>query len=455
MSVYMPEIDSIYFPKTREYFQEVVSSYSIGNYRSATVMLYSVAVCDILFKLRELKDMYDDTVASEILMEVDKSRNEHDNKSKSKWEKELIDNVYKKTKLLDLEAFTNLNHLYDYRNFSAHPSLNENYELIAPSKETTIANIKNILEGILSKPPIFIKNIVGTMTEDLKEKRDLYKNEYSKLAIYLNNKYFSRMPMSMKFATLKAFWKFCFGLPDDENCSQNLGINRKALEILIEGFPQEVTAYIKENNHLFSVAPDDRCRLNLIVLLSQFPFLFDKLDSDTQLQVNAMIDKNNEAKSLAWFRYKNTTAHLSYLKSISNLTLTTAAIERMILHYSDLGDTLHLVDFFIWYYGNSRSFDSADTRFKCVIEPFLDKMGLSQFEQIIKVTDKNRQLWDRGSAYSANNEIMNHAKHIFPEDFDYSNYPHFRFNKGILQPSSGEEVTIDEFAESVNDDLPF
>ena len=185
MAVYFPEMEEIYFSKTREYFQEVVSSYSIGNYRSATVMLYSVAVCDVLFKLQELKDMYNDTIADEILKEVEKSRNSHDNKSKSKWEKEFIDNVYNKTKLLDLEAYTNLNHLYDHRNFSAHPALNENYELIAPSKETTIANIRNVLKDILVKPPIFIKNIVNTLTEDLKGKNELYENEGKKLAQYL------------------------------------------------------------------------------------------------------------------------------------------------------------------------------------------------------------------------------------------------------------------------------
>lgn len=35
--------------------------------------------------------MYNDTVPTEILSNVDKSRNSHDNKSKSKWEKELND----------------------------------------------------------------------------------------------------------------------------------------------------------------------------------------------------------------------------------------------------------------------------------------------------------------------------------------------------------------------------
>ena len=67
MSVFIPEEENIYFPKTREYFKEVISSYSNGNYRSAIVMLYSVVICDMLFKLKELKDMYNDTVASSLL----------------------------------------------------------------------------------------------------------------------------------------------------------------------------------------------------------------------------------------------------------------------------------------------------------------------------------------------------------------------------------------------------
>lgn len=451
MLPYLPEIDEIYFSKTKEYFEEVISSYSIGNYRSATVMLYSVAICDILFKLQELKDMYNDTVADDILKEVDKSRNAHDNKSKSKWEKELVDNVYNKTELLDLEAYTNLNHLYDHRNFSAHPALNENYELVAPSKETTIANIKNVLKDILVKPPIFIKNIVNTLTEDLKGKSSLYENEDRKLATYLNNKYFSKMSKSMKLVTLKAFWKFCFCLPEDEDCQNNLAINRKALEILIVGFQQDAIEYIKANNHLFSVANAEDCQMNLVILLSKFPILYNELNSDTQLQVDAIIDKDTRAKSVAWFKYKTVDSHLAYLKSIAYLRLEPNAIKRMVAYYSDIGEMIKLIDFFVWYYGESRSYDSADSRFELAIEPFLDRMTAQQFERIIENTNSNRQIWDRGLAYSANNKIMRYAKNVLDDGFDYSKYSHFRFDEKILHPVGVAIIPV----ESDNDDFPF
>ena len=45
-------IEQIPITKTKEYFKEVYSSYCIGNYRSAVVMLWTVIVCDLLFKLQ-------------------------------------------------------------------------------------------------------------------------------------------------------------------------------------------------------------------------------------------------------------------------------------------------------------------------------------------------------------------------------------------------------------------
>lgn len=440
MSVYLPEVDEIYFPKTREYFHEVISSYSIGNYRSATVMLYSIAVCDILFKLQELKDMYNDTVATEILKEVDKSRNSLDNKSKSKWEKELIDNVFKKTKLIDLEAYTNLNHLYDHRNFSAHPALNENYELIMPSKEVTIANIKNVLKDILIKPPIFVKNIIHMLTEDLNGKGSLYKDSYDILAQYLHNKYYNKMPYSMKVTSLKALWKFCFCLPDDENCQKNMQINRKALQILISSFEKEALAYIKENKEKFPVSENNECKCCLSDLLSEYPSIFDALDENTKLQMEGLIEENSSVKFISWFKYKTAHEHLEYLRRcMYSLTTDSAATKTAISHYSDMGELSLLINFFIEYYGGSCSYDSANCRFEDTIEPCLDEMTADQFMRLIEVSNNNPQIWGRRSAYAANNRIVIAAKEVLDPNFDFSKYAMFNFNKELLNPSSQEE----------------
>ena len=260
------------------------------------------------------------------------------------------------------------------------------------------------------------------------------------------------MSKTMKINTMKAFWKFCFCLPEDEECMNNLTINRKALKILISSFQKEAIEYIKENKHLFSVANQEICQLNLVILLSDFPSIYDELDSDTKLQIDVIIDKDPRAKAVAWFKYKTVGAHLDYLKSISYLKLEANAIKRMISYYSDIGEMTQLIDFFVWHYGKSHNYDSADTRFGLVIEPFLDRMSAKQFEQIIQNTDINRQIWDRGLAYTANNKIMQYAKSVLDDDFDYSKYKHFRFDNKILNPIE-EAKTLEE--DNTDEDLPF
>ena len=111
-----------------------------------------------------------------------------------------------------------------------------------------------------------------------------------------------------------------------------------------------------------------------------------------------------------------------------------------------------MIDFFIWYYGESRSYDSADSRFELAIEPFLDRMSAKQFEQIIENTNNNRQIWDRGLAYTANNKMMKYAKSVLDDGFDYAKYTHFRFDDKILHPVEVVETPTEIDSDS---DLPF
>src|SRR5258707_7979660 len=85
--------------RTRRYFSEVYGSYSAGYYRSAVVMLWSVIVTDLLFKLDQLANAYNDNTAKLILDEIETSR--RNNPKSPEWETELLDKVAARTDLLD------------------------------------------------------------------------------------------------------------------------------------------------------------------------------------------------------------------------------------------------------------------------------------------------------------------------------------------------------------------
>jgi hypothetical protein len=151
------KVKSIYHAKTKEYFNEVFSSYNNGNYRSAMVMLYSVVVCDLIYKLQELSDRYNDSIAVSILEKVKEEQKE--NPSNPKWESTLISEIKERTNLLETQDALNIDYLRKHRHLSAHPVLDQLDMLVKPNKETVRANIMNMLEGILCKAPLLSKNI--------------------------------------------------------------------------------------------------------------------------------------------------------------------------------------------------------------------------------------------------------------------------------------------------------
>lgn len=449
--VYIPEADDIYFSKTKEYFNEVLSNYANGNYRSAVVMLYSVAICDLLFKLQELVDMYNDSVAGDILREVEKCRNSNDNKSKSRWEKEFVDSVYRKTELLDLESYTNLNHLYDHRNFSAHPALNDRYELISPSKETTIALIKNVLEEILIKPSFFVKNVTDMLLEDLSEKKAIYRDEYEKLHEYLCRKYFDRMSVTMKKSTFRSLWKLCFCLPDDEECQRNLSINRKAMEFLFSD-TDGILDYMKSDAMFGKTSPDDNCIMHLCVLLAYHPQIYTVLSQDTKLQVSALISKDNTAKIISWFLSNSKAAHIQKMIDSSCFgRVDQETIDFVSKQYELSGDYACFIDYCIEYFGSSSSFDGANERYRYAIYSFLPKMSRDQYVRLITVINENDQIYKRNANYSTNTEIVAVAHEVLGADFDYSRYPHFKFDSSKLTNSENSENSDQDFG----GELPF
>ena len=450
MSIYYPKEDKIYFSQSKKNFEEVVSCYSSGNYRAAVVLLYSIAICDMLLKLQELKDMYNDTVAAEILDFYESNRYQS-TRSRSSWEKEFVDKVFEKTELLDLESLTHLNHLYDDRNFSAHPALNDNYELIRPSKETTLSHILNILDDILTKPPILIKNIVDTITEDLKEKKYVFDGNDKDLELYLNNRYYNKMTNAMKLKLFKAFWKFCFIKYDNQDCMDNIKINRKALAVLIKSCDKSFYTLLKNESEMLTVAENDKCKNNLIVLLSDCEELYPYLSSITKLQLEKSINEEDALKCICWFKFGSFKDHLTYLyKEVDDIPgRPNGLVEHMVEHYRNANMLSSLLDYFIHCFSLSRHFDTANWNFNYTIKPFLKEFTDKQFITLIEGVNSNNQIYDRKAAEDDNTDIVKYAKEKLGNDLDFLAYSHFKFK------SEPKEQNSDAVDESSRDELPF
>lgn len=302
--------------KTKEYFKEILISYQTESYRSAIVMLYSVVICDIIFKLNYMKALYNNQKAIDILNEIDKVQ--EDNATNPIWEKKLVDHVAK-TNLIDKATETNINHLRELRHLSAHPVINENKgELYSPTREEVISYMKNMLKDLLIKPPIFINKIFDDLLEDLSLNKSYLIND-KQLEKYLDNKYLKHFDNDdiLITKTFKSLWKITFYL-DNKDCNQNRDINFRTLNILYNKYKNKINL-ILEDEHFQKFLPSELQseRFNLLINFISRHNLYKHFNDSTQifLKVNIDNDKEGNYQFLSYFLRNDLNDQLNFINN--------------------------------------------------------------------------------------------------------------------------------------------
>nr|BAM95165.1 hypothetical protein [Streptococcus suis] len=211
------DIRKISNKEIRDYFEEVVSCYENENYRSAILVLYTVVLYDLFFKLRELKDEYSDSVAGQILDDIFNEMRSSD--IKSSWEDKLVESLYKQTEfeILDDNVYSTLQSIKQKRNLSAHPSFSGD-EIYQPSRELVLAFIKEVYDNLLIRPSMLIKKQVDIILTFLDEHKGefndynfyLKNNQNNTFLDYFKNKYYTKLSKSFKTKLINTLWRFTF-----------------------------------------------------------------------------------------------------------------------------------------------------------------------------------------------------------------------------------------------------
>jgi hypothetical protein len=424
--------DNIYHQKTRDYFNEVLSSYNNGNYRSAIVMLYSVVICDFIYKLQELSDRYSDADAMSILDKIKTEQKENPNNPK--WEMTLITEVKTRTNLLEPQDFLNLEYLRSNRHLSAHPILDQLDMLLEPNKETVRANMVNMLDGILCKSPLLSKKVISTFLGDLASlKGQLIKD--SDLESYLNSKYFNKINKPTEEKLFKDLWKFVFRL-DDPKTNENREIIFKAILIL---FKKERTAFMSiidrdrsyyshinlENDSIFSL---------LLYFLSLTPNLYNTMDDSVKVIITTKASNNFSVFSKCVFLSDSLQLHFENIKQKINNheslfvpRISDSARELLLVLSKEHGTVQDFLNVLIDLFKNSQSYDDADINFQEYILPYGDLFNKDQYLKILEAINDNSQLHNRRNTRRDNLSLKLLIEvNLLDDVIDFSNYPLFR-----------------------------
>ena len=413
----------IFDHRTRDYFREVVSSYQQGNWRSATVMLWSVAVCDIIYKLQYLRDISGDEIGKEILVEIE--RLQEANARSSEWEGRLIDEIEERTRLLDLADLDHLKHLQRQRHLAAHPVLSGNSELHQPSKDSVRALIRNTLDGLLTKPPIYTNRVFDALVNDLAESKNVLVTD-EKLRSYVESKYLSRADLKLEIGLIRSLWKLVFRLQNDD-CDAHRDINYRALRLIVGRNPSDVSeAVANESDYYSNIAQEGEPARLLIRLLSQYPSFYDSLNDAAKVIIQHVAEIDADARVFAWFLSGSLQDHseklIEWIGSDDHPNLSNDVVVSF-RNISDSAEWEKQVNTILnSYYGSSWSYDEADERFSVAISPFLSRYDAEDIEDLVSKIDENGQTHDRRGARRDHGFVRDRCNELGVNFNEYRNF---------------------------------
>ena len=408
--------------RSREYFGEVARSFATGCYRSSLVMLWTVVVCDLVYKLQTLRDMHGDATANNLLRDVEAKQVA--NPTSPDWEIYLLDEVFKRTKLLEAGEYTQLQDLQKLRHLSAHPVLTGTDLLFHPTKEVVRAHIRTALEAVLLRPPLFSKKIVGALVSDIAANKASIVSKKT-LKTYLEARYFPNMPPVIEMELFRALWKFCFKLRNAETDAHR-DINVVALAVIFDRNPATIRAGVDGDQAYFSdIGPDAELLISIIDFLAEYPLLYGSLNNAAHILIKAQIDNDANLKLKAIFLHDDFAKLVETMgqESADAFDDVTADNWAKFLDKADKEDlSQESYDIAIQNYGKCESYDEADHRFGRFIAPILDKLDTARMTTLLAAIESNSQTYDRWRAKNDHRKIIPAASKLGVDTSVYENF---------------------------------
>ena len=400
-----------------------MGSFINAHYRSAVVMLWSVVMADLVYKLQALRDLYSDSVAQGILDAI--AQKQIANPTSPEWEVFLLDQVNEKLELFETADYQHLVNIQKLRHLSAHPVLSGTNLLFAPNKETARACIRNALEAVLLKPPIFSKKIVAALVADVSAVKALLPDDAS-LKQYLEAKYFKGLHASIEQELMKALWKFCFRLSNADTDS-NREINVRVLKLLYAKKPAEFRQYVGQHAQYFSdVAPSGAPLTSLVDFLSTCPSIYAALTDAAKTPLKTFVRLDVNLLAISFFAFDNKADLIQILESENHAWLAAITDETWVRFQTLAADyNLHQApqSIGIKIYVKSTSFSDADANFSKCILPIVESLDQVRMEELLAGIEANTQTYWRGRAKM--DHLIVHARAVAIGGIDLSQYTNF------------------------------
>ncbi len=203
--------------QVKQYLKEAITSYKIGNYRSAIITSWIAAMFNLINKFQILVQDRESIAIKHWKIIKPKIEN-HQN-----WETELIQ-AAKASDMISQYELNSLENLREKRNKYAHPSFDEIGELFEPTPEEVRYFIRSLYDLVFSQPAQLGSFYVNKIIQNIK-KTNFFAHKPFIEELYLSKELvvekFSKVNKRQSCRLIKSMFKDLYH-PDDKDHKNNL-----------------------------------------------------------------------------------------------------------------------------------------------------------------------------------------------------------------------------------------
>ncbi|NWA64108.1 hypothetical protein HX773_24735 [Pantoea sp. B9002] len=398
------KIENIESEMTRSYFSEVYSSYLNGNYRAAVVSLWSVMVCDAVYKTQKLHELTEDRWAESKLNEIKKLQD--DNSKSSDWELEIFEGFYKNKKFIGIGEISNIRDIQKKRHLCAHPILSEGYTLYTPNKHSVKSMIINALDDFLTRKNYYGRDVFPIILDTLKSNSEYY--SVTKNIKPLIDNYCGRITHHALYHIFKDFWKFSFKL-EAEEAIKNRRLNHHACIHLYRNIKKhkELLDKVQGDLDFFeNISHNTTTVTHLFSFLCRNREFYKNFSNDFKLRLKSYTEKDDaddifDTFTIAtMFLFNNEDEYFTFLKSkvieVKRFRLGLSEINFIQEVFHDEDCENNICELTISLAEISYDFDDADQRFDVLLhDDLFKKFSLKQMNRIYQIFENNSQVRNR------------------------------------------------------------
>ncbi len=404
--------------RTREYMDEVLSCYYSKNYRSAIVMLYSIVICDLIYKLQRMVEIYDDKTSKDILEEIE--RLQYENPNSPVWENTLREKLLQNKRVITSIEATHIDALQKERHLCAHPVIKNNAELHKPNQACAYAHIVTSLEDILTRPALLDNKLLNVILEDIASNRRILRKA-DEFLTYVRQRFLNKIKSTdTELKLIMGLWKIVFKLTNDD-AKKNRKINLLLLNELCDRNVEHLRDLFQKNSEKLSsnICVNDLDTVeSFVVFMNNHPTYYDLLTQPFKITIEAQIRKYALISHISFFLHNDVKKFFEQLLECvaedDNWRYMIKYIKKRLSKEESLKIPISI-------FSRSESFYEAESNYNTFIKPFLNEFSLENLIMILNSIKENSQIrW----SYKVQDKYpcIKSAIQKLKPDFDFSEY---------------------------------